>query len=141
MAAPIVITVAALTAGWVWLGRERATSIGPAPTPGAHPTQHFPSASEEHPGQVVVRDHDTGATSAPVNTGHDPATSPSHAPDAVAIGTTQTVSAPDATVQHSAGLSTLQLAFGVNQSQLNGLSNSQQAKVMADYGGPLGEVW
>jgi hypothetical protein len=77
------------------------------------------------------------------NTGVDPSTSPSSQPSAVAVGTTNATSASDATVPTGGATvkTTLQLKYGIAQSQLDGVSKTQQSRAMAEFGPALGEVW
>ena len=159
VAIPVVVTVAGLTLGWIALSRERASQVAPpangsasqqtagqtigsaaakaAAAGGVGDRAMIETESDSHPAAVTLQTFPEGSAEV-ANTGRDPSTSPSFAPDALAVGTVRG-EASDATP--AAGVSadtSIALAYGPDT---NGLSKAQQARAMEAYGAALGDVW
>jgi hypothetical protein len=163
MALPVLATAAVLTGGWIALSKYRANQLPANPEKGTTPetmtdgqqTDLAPVAaggaqgavmgatfSEAQPAYQAYRVQPEGAMEM-ANTGVDPSISPSVTTTAAVIGTTHATSADDA-VTPPTGISAdeaVQLAYGVNQTQMNGLTKRQQSEAIATFGAANGLVW
>lgn len=156
MALPVAVTVAALGAGWLILSKERANLVpqsGASPNPvvrdhvsanpGGHvaPIVQAETESESQPGTVMILQHPEGNADI-VQGGVDPTTSSTSQSTALDVGKTSPAADDATTPQYGSDSHMIfQLAFGSSPEQMNGMSKSQQAKAIQDYGAQMGAVW
>lgn len=142
MAMPVLATAAVVTGGWLLISNQRSKMLPPRGAPPGAPsetvgqTEAHQAESETHPGVTpTVREHGDAPTPPP---GNDPSTTGSHESGATVMGQANQTVSSDATPAMTDSDHVYEMAWGLN---LNGMSKSQQAVAIQQYGSQIGAVW
>lgn len=111
-----------------------------APAGGDQAYDIVATVSQTAPGVQSWIQHPEGGAELMVS-GVDPSISPNAQPTAAAVGTAPSVVSPDAVAPASAGVTAVQLKYGLSAAQTSGVPAYAQARAIADFGAANGDVW